>query len=156
MEHRGDPTFLRIRGGPDHGTTVALSEGPVVIGRGPDNDIDVDEETVSRRHALIVPSSRGSHVLRDLSSSNGTFVNRDRRGHQERTFRHGDRVRLAGSGVTLIFQDEGSKTVVMHADSAESTASQPNLRVPAEAGMNRFVWDMRHADARKVPGDKST
>ena len=132
MEHGDDPTFLRIRGGPDHGTTMGLSEGPVVIGRGPDNDIDIDEETVSRRHALIVPSSRGRQVLRDLSSSNGTFVNRDRLGHQERTLRHGDRIRLAGSGVTLIFQDEGSETVVMHADSAEpdSDAEQSPERPP--------------------------
>ncbi|PKB65372.1 MAG: glycosyl hydrolase [SAR202 cluster bacterium Io17-Chloro-G2] len=29
-------------------------------------------------------------------------------------------------------------------------------RLPAEAGVNRFVWDMRYPDARKVPGDKTT
>ena len=27
-----------------------------------------------------------------------------------------------------------------------------NQRLPAEAGMNRFVWDMRYPDAEKVPG----
>ena len=29
-------------------------------------------------------------------------------------------------------------------------------RLPAVAGINRFVWDMRYPDARKVPGDKTT
>ena len=29
-------------------------------------------------------------------------------------------------------------------------------RLLAEAGINRFVWDMRYPDARKVPGDKTT
>ncbi|HEY8687074.1 MAG TPA: glycosyl hydrolase [Chloroflexota bacterium] len=28
-------------------------------------------------------------------------------------------------------------------------------RVPAEVGLNRFVWNMRHPDARRLPGDKS-
>ncbi|MDA1347619.1 MAG: FHA domain-containing protein [Chloroflexi bacterium] len=139
MERGDDPTFLRIRGGPDHGTTMGLSEGPVVIGRGPDNDIDIDEETVSRRHALIVPSSRGRHVLRDLSSSNGTFVNRDRLGHQERILRHGDRIRVAGSGVTFIFQDEGSETVVMHPGRAEADSGaddEPGVEQDARLEMD--------------------
>ncbi|HEX5506697.1 MAG TPA: glycosyl hydrolase [Thermomicrobiales bacterium] len=29
-------------------------------------------------------------------------------------------------------------------------------RVPKEAGLNRFAWNLRHPDAHKVPGDKST
>ena len=29
-------------------------------------------------------------------------------------------------------------------------------RLLAETGVNRFVWDMRYPDARKVPGDKTT
>ena len=29
-------------------------------------------------------------------------------------------------------------------------------RLPAVSGINRFVWDMRYPDARKVPGDKTT
>ena len=120
MVGREDPTFLRVRGGPDHGATISLSDGPLVFGRGADNDIDIDEETVSRRHALIVPDSQGGHVLRDLNSSNGTFVNKDRLRHVERSLRHGDRIRLAGSGVTFIFQDEGSDTVVMRQQNRES------------------------------------
>jgi len=28
--------------------------------------------------------------------------------------------------------------------------------VPAEAGLNRFVWDTRYAEAKKIPGDTST
>ena len=124
MVGREDSAFLRVRGGPDHGQTISLSDGPLIFGRGADNDLDVDEETVSRRHALIVPDSQGGHVLRDLNSSNGTFVNRDRLRHLERILRHGDRIRLAGSGVTFIFQDEGSDTVVMRKQEPENTTSE--------------------------------
>ena len=33
---------------------------------------------------------------------------------------------------------------------------EKELRVPKEAGMHRFVWDLRYPEAHKVPGDKST
>ena len=39
-------------------------------------------------------------------------------------------------------------------DEASDAAAEPRVR--AEAGMNRFVWDMRYPSARKVPGDKTT
>jgi photosystem II stability/assembly factor-like uncharacterized protein len=37
-----------------------------------------------------------------------------------------------------------------------SPTATPEPLVPAEAGMNRFVWNMRYPDARAVPGDVST
>ena len=32
---------------------------------------------------------------------------------------------------------------------------EADLRVPAAAGMNRFLWNMRYPDARRIPQDKS-
>jgi hypothetical protein len=37
---------------------------------------------------------------------------------------------------------------------AAATAKDP--RLPAEAGLNRFVWNLRYPDARGVPGDVTT
>ena len=37
---------------------------------------------------------------------------------------------------------------------AAATAKEP--RLPAEAGLNRFVWNLRYPDARGVPGDVTT
>ena len=66
--------------------------------------------------------------------------------------------------VTLTFLDsEGaeikafsSKKVDADADAENSDAEDAAPRVPAEAGMNRFDWDMRYPGAHKVPGDKTT
>ena len=58
--------------------------------------------------------------------------------------------------VTLSFLDAQGGLI----KTFSSTAPAPGLsgkveqRVPAEAGMNRFIWHMRYADARLVPGDK--
>ena len=47
------------------------------IGRSPDNDIFLDDVTVSRKHAVLVQSG-GEFRIEDLGSLNGTFVNRRR------------------------------------------------------------------------------
>ena len=49
----------------------------VSIGATPDNDLAIDDETVSRNHCKIF--TEGAHyMVRDLDSTNGTFVNRVR------------------------------------------------------------------------------
>ena len=74
-----DPTdqpMLAFEGGPDEGKTVGLG-GTTTLGREPTNDVVVTEPGASRQHAEIVESDDGFR-LRDLNSTNGTFVN-DRR-----------------------------------------------------------------------------
>src|SRR6185369_13470687 len=44
------------------------------IGRGPDNDIQLDDPMVSRNHAEIVLHADGGYRVRDLGSRRGTFV----------------------------------------------------------------------------------
>ena len=48
--------------------------GRLVIGRGSECDLILDESEMSRRHAVIENSGDGI-FLRDLGSANGTFVN---------------------------------------------------------------------------------
>jgi len=57
-----------------HGKLLALrTDGPTRIGRSFENDIVLTNETVSQRHAMIVLDN-GRALLKDLESSNGTFI----------------------------------------------------------------------------------
>jgi two-component system cell cycle response regulator len=60
--------------GPGMGTRYALTDLPVVLGRGNDCDIRIIDHSVSRRHARIQPGADGYYAV-DLQSTNGTFVN---------------------------------------------------------------------------------
>ena len=56
------------------GTRYPLADSPVVLGRGNDCDIRINDHSVSRRHARIQPGADGYYAV-DLQSTNGTFVN---------------------------------------------------------------------------------
>ncbi len=60
--------------GPGMGRRYTLGETPLVLGRGSDCDIRIDDYSVSRRHARIQPVADG-YMAVDLQSTNGTFVN---------------------------------------------------------------------------------
>ncbi len=56
-----------------------LPTGRVSLGRKPDNDIVIADESASRLHAEIVQDSAAdSLTIRDMNSTNGTYVNRER------------------------------------------------------------------------------
>jgi len=57
--------------------SYALGWGELSLGSSPDNDVQIDSQFVSRHHAKIV-SNATECVLKDLASTNGTFVNSKR------------------------------------------------------------------------------
>lgn len=61
--------------GPNSGSEFALEHVITTIGRHPDSDIFLDDVTVSRRH-VEVERTGSAHVVRDVGSLNGTYVNR--------------------------------------------------------------------------------
>ncbi len=58
---------------------IKLNPGKLTIGRCPDCNIEIEDISVSREHAEIVfDSATDSISIRDLESTNGTYVNRKR------------------------------------------------------------------------------
>jgi two-component system, cell cycle response regulator len=60
--------------GPDMGRRFALTRNEIVLGRGSDCDIQVDRDSVSRRHARVFRAGE-QWLVEDLGSTNGTYVN---------------------------------------------------------------------------------
>ena len=81
--------------GPNKGRSFQLSQSPFRIGRSPDADAQVEDLRLSRQHAEISFDSRGSFWIRDLGSTNGTFVNGQPIDGQT-AVRQGDRISLGG------------------------------------------------------------
>ncbi len=67
-------TRLYITNGPDKGRSFDLKGDTIHIGRSPDNNIQMKDKSVSRKHLKII--RRGDKCfVEDLKSKNGTFIN---------------------------------------------------------------------------------
>src|SRR5689334_7665024 len=60
-------------GGAQRGREYVISSDVIRIGKVEGNDVVLPEETVSRVHCEILRDQKG-HLLRDLNSTNGTFL----------------------------------------------------------------------------------
>lgn len=69
----GKHISLAVLQGPEQGTIYPITKAVVVIGRS-DADIVLNDSEVSRRHAQVEVKG-GVIVLRDLKSTNGTYLN---------------------------------------------------------------------------------
>ncbi|HZO15788.1 MAG TPA: GGDEF domain-containing protein [Polyangiaceae bacterium] len=82
-----EPTLL--------GKRFVLDENPTRVGRGTDNQIVLDADSVSRRHAHF--EARGKNwLVSDDGSTNGTYCN-DEQVLREVVLRNGDRVKIGST-----------------------------------------------------------
>lgn len=92
--------MLVVRQGPEIGTRYTLHGDSVSVGRVPDNDIQLDDFTVSRQHAVLVRENQ-DWILRDLGSLNGTYLNNER--VDECIVRHGDALQIGRFHLVAFF-----------------------------------------------------
>lgn len=93
--------------GPQLGKKFVVEGDDFSIGRDDGNDIVVDLDNVSRRHAHIV-NRRGQNYVSDLGSTNGTFVN-DKEIVGEVPLNSGDLLQVGGSIFKFLAGDDIEK-----------------------------------------------
>lgn len=90
--------YLLVLSGSGIGRSLRIDKRTYTIGRALDADFRLDDDGVSRHHAKVVVSSQGVILVKDLGSTNGTFVNDER--VSTRPLSEGDVLRL-GVSTTL-------------------------------------------------------
>jgi len=102
---------LRVKNGPAKGAVQVLSDGmdELVIGR--EGALRLGDSAASRQHAEVFAIA-DMFFIRDLGSSNGTFVNDERLGPEDQVVLHpGDLVRI---GSTYVVFEEPAPSVTDH------------------------------------------
>jgi len=91
---------------------IKLEDKPMLrIGRDPDSDIFIDNTVVSSAHAVIEvkenPEADGAaeYYIKDLNSTNGTFVNDQKIKHHR--LRHNDMIRVGWNSFKFVDEAEG-------------------------------------------------
>jgi hypothetical protein len=127
--------------------TEPLAGRALFVGRNPDNDLVLADPVVSGRHAVFHLGDSGRQLrVRDLGSTNGTFVN-DEQVSRPRELTSGDRVRL-GSSVLL-------EVRIARLATAAPPAPMPSLLVDLHTGVAHpvrsdriYVGDEPHCQIR--------
>jgi two-component system, cell cycle response regulator len=103
------------------GVRYLLNDKPVLLGRGEECEIRIQDHSVSRRHARIQPQPEGFVVI-DLNSTNGTFIN-DKQIPEGQVLSDGDYLRignciyryLAGGNVEAEYHEEIYRLTIIDA-----------------------------------------
>jgi uncharacterized RDD family membrane protein YckC len=101
------------------GRDIELLDGEVTLGRSRTATVRVDHESVSRTHAMLT-FKKGDAVLKDLNSSNGTYVG-GRRVLNETRLADGDRIQLGAAVVGFkVVPPPADKTAMIGSELASS------------------------------------
>jgi len=101
-----------------NGQTIAereLTPGRFIIGRTPDNDLQIDSKYISRHHAQIITSAQTS-VVEDLNSTNGIYVRAKR--VRRRILNDGDVVHI-GQHEIMYFDERMARSRAQHIETAD-------------------------------------
>ena len=102
LELTRSEAYVVITSGPRREAEFELRGEETTIGRDPAADVTIDEPAASRRHAVIV-RGRDGFYLRDLGSTNGTYLFGLLHG-QEKRLMEGDRFRIGRT--EFLFHDQ--------------------------------------------------
>src|SRR5262249_3366018 len=126
--------------GPDRGEMIAIGDLAMTVGSGPGNEVLLADPTISRKHLVIEPRADGV-ILRDLGSTNGSFVQGAR--FQELTLGFGTEVTIG-------------QTVLKHVPPGEARGPPPRAgesygsrggRDPKRRKLSRLLADVAPSDA---------
>lgn len=136
--------------GPTEGTTFALTEAEVSIGREPSNLICVNDHSVSRRHCLIRREGE-SFKLVDLESYNGTFVNAVPIGEQ--SLSHGDQIAVGSVRFLFLSRESESTAEIGPVELADDELISPSTIRLAQKDALYLKPAAVIANLANVPGD---
>src|SRR2546428_2704335 len=145
--------------GPDKGRRFELPDTATLVGR-ESRQLPLTDNTVSRRHCELVPGDNGEWVLRDLGSSNGSYVNGVRIVGKQ-ALKLGDQLRVgrtlmvfgsqpgvsrtAAGIVRLAGEESGMGSAILHAlPPNEESMGRAGSRTAAPAVINlKLVYPLR-------------
>jgi DNA-binding NtrC family response regulator len=128
-----EPVFTRLKGGrflvlegPDRGESVPLADQAVTFGSSPACSMALTDKTVSRQHLQASREAEGV-VLRDLGSTNGTFIHGSR--FRELTIGYGTEFKLGRTVIKFVPEEEVVQPAPSQSDSfGQLRGEDPKMR----------------------------
>jgi 3-deoxy-7-phosphoheptulonate synthase len=138
VEDQPRKPFLIVLRGKNVGELHALEHhNQILIGRAPESDLHIDEQSVSRLHARVTRTGDG-FAIEDLHSANGTRINGKKVSRQ--AIKEGDQIGIGGHTVLKFeYQDELEESAQRQLFSA-STGRHATLPAGEASYSHRRPW----------------
>ena len=136
-----NPRLVAINGS-KKGTTFPLTADQITIGRESTSVVSLNHASVSRRHCVIEREG-DNFKIRDLGSSNGTFVNGQP--VNDKTLNHADQVRIGSIALLFLIEETDDTTsdhLVRFDDSQPINESAKQLRPESLLHQTEVVVDL--------------
>ena len=141
--HKIHKTYVAVfvAGGEEHRRSLELERGlRLSVGRTKENDLSIDDQSVSKIHASLTVDDMGNLIVADTGSTNGTFINGERIPYGKAVFvGNGGRVKFGSVEVTFTAQNIPKPYDLVSAH-------------PSEAQLEKHGGDDEREDAQELSG----
>jgi len=127
--------YLVFLSGPTKGKRVRLDRPRLSLGRERSNDVSLDDENASRKHSEIV-LREGSHYLKDLHSTNGTFLNGVLL-HEEVKLASGDNIIIGDT--SLLYQEAEGSRVIHSVSFKDDSPEEDSKQLVLDPNKSRYL-----------------
>lgn len=151
---------LKVVGGKQNNQVVPLPQGKFLIGREQDCQLRPNSELVSRHHCVFSTDEFGLRV-RDLGSTNGTFVN-GQRIEKQVELKAGDRVAIGTLNFEVVVREAAPVAVNAGEAPPEELPEAPPAPVEADPALenteagSETVFNMPAVDPEATPAAEDT
>jgi len=114
------------------GSSYAIEENGLSIGRSEDRDVVIPDPAASRHHCSVLFSD-GEYVLRDMGSANGIFVNAVR--IRDCTLADGDLIRIGNTEMRFALYTKGGSDYTTQTVPEKSWEKSPTWSTPPAQGI---------------------
>ena len=135
------------------GREIDLSDGEATLGRSRTSSVRLEHESVSRSHALLT-LNKGEAIVKDLNSSNGTYVG-GKRISRETWLQNGDRIQIGAAVVDLRIlppNEPSERTALLGRDDLPPQPEAPSVVPPDEMSASELFRDVDRKGAPARPG----
>ena len=133
---------------PDSGDAAHdLTEELITVGRVPDSVLQIDDISVSSRHAELALADGGDYILRDVGSTNGTMLNgRDVVANEEHKLQDGDKITFGKIETSYVSENPAEARPLPEAEEVTAVVAETSKRPADFANASPFQKKKKKKD----------
>lgn len=136
---------------PDGAATHDLTDSQITVGRISENSLQIEDASVSSRHATLTLDSSGDYILRDIGSTNGTELNgKAIDPDTDHKLQDGDKVTFGKIDTAYTSENPAEARPLPEAEEAAAVVAETSTRPADFSNASPFQTKKKKSDTKGV------